>query len=300
LSASQIPVRANAIYAEVKRAYAELYLARATADLLTSQAPLLEATTDAASIRYTAGQSGQHDTVKSLVELSRLGVESVAWRERARIAETQLNALMGRAPDAPVPALDVTDGAPGVSDAEHLAVDANADILMAAAAIDREEAELGRLRGERRPDYVVGGGYMLQPGGAGAWTARAGITWPNAPWSRGRLDTQIAAQERRVAAARAQRDAIELNVRRAVREAAVHLDAARERVRLLETTVLPHITHAVDVATVAYRSNRGDYADLLDSERLLLTSRMDVVAAQAEVQRAVADVELAIGLVPEN
>ncbi len=301
LSEAQIAVRANAIYAEIKQAYAELSLVRATAELFAQQTPLLEATTDVASIRYTAGQSGQHDTVRSLVELSRLGVDGIEWRERARLAETQLNVLMGRAPDAPVPVLSAGEVlVPSASDAERVAVDTNPDLAMATATIAREEAELGRLRGERRPDYVVGGGYMLQPGGAGAWTARAGITWPNAPWSRGRLNTDIAAQEKRVEAARAQRDAIELGVRKGVRQAAVRLEAARDRVRLLDTTVLPRINQAVDVATVAYRSNRGDYADLLDSQRLLLTTRMELVAARADVQRAAADLELAIGVTPEN
>ena len=44
---------------------------------------------------------------------------------------------------------------------------------------------------ERRPDWMVQGGYMLTPGEAGAWTARVGMTWPTAPWATatvGRLD----------------------------------------------------------------------------------------------------------------
>jgi outer membrane protein TolC len=85
-----------------------------------------------------------------------------------------------------------------------------------------------------------------------------------------------------------------------VRQATVRLEAARDRVRLLETTVLPRINQAVDVATVAYRSNRGDYADLLDSQRMLLTTRMELVAAQADVQRALADLALATGVIGEN
>jgi outer membrane protein TolC len=300
LSESQIAVRANAILADVKQVYAELFLARATAALFDQQTPLLRATTDVASIRYTAGQSGQHDTVKSLVELSRVAVDAIEWRQRASLAETQLNVLMGRSPDTPVPPLAVDDTDVDPTDAERAAIAGNPELALATAAITREEAELARIRGERRPDFVVGGGYMLQPGTAGAWTARAGITWPNAPWSRGRLDSEAAVQEKRVETDRARRDALELNIRRGVHDAVVKLDAARQRVRLLETTVLPHITHAVDVATAAYQSNRGDYADLLDSQRLLLTTRMDAIAAQADVQRAAGDLESAIGIAPEN
>ena len=290
---AQVAVRARAIYAEITQAYAELFIARATADLFAQQTPLVRATVEVASIRYTAGQSGQYDTVKSLVELSRLGVDAIDWQQRAQLAELQLNVLMGRSPGTPVPPLApaeslVTDAA----ETERIALASHPELAMVQTTIEREEAELARIRGERSPDYVVGGGYMLQPGTAGAWTARAGITWPNAPWSRGRLTTEIAAQETRVEAARTQRNALELTIRRDIRQAAIKLDAARERVRLLETTVLPNLTQAVDVAIAAYQSNRGVYTDLLDSQRLLLTTRMDLIAAQTDVQRAAADLEL--------
>jgi outer membrane protein TolC len=171
---------------------------------------------------------------------------------------------------------------------------------MALAIVAREEAELARLVGERKPDFVVGGGYMLQPGGAGAWTARGGISWPNAPWSRGRLNTEIAAQQKRVEAARAHRDATLALVGQSVREATLRLDAARQRVELLEAAVMPHVEHDFDVARGSYAAGRAEFADLLESERSLLTTRMDVIAARGNVQRAIADVELAVGDIPEN
>ena len=141
---------------------------------------------------------------------------------------------------------------------------------------------------------------MLQPGGAGAWTARAAVTWPNAPWTRGRLNTTIDAHERRVVAAQAQRDAVTSAVRRAVHEALVHVEAARERVQLLESSVIPHIEHSFEVARIAYASDRGEFADLLDTQRVLLSTRMDVVSARADLARAVADLELALGDRPEG
>lgn len=301
LSQQQIAVRANGILNEVRQAYAELLLARATADLYRQQTPILENTAEAATLRYASGHAGQHDTVKSIVELSRLGADAIQWRERARVAETRLNVLLGRPPDAPIPDLAPVDATvPALSDAERIALDRNPEVAMASAEIAREEAELVRLRGERRPDFVVGGGYMLQPGGAGAWTARGGMTWPNAPWTRGRLNTSIEVQEKRLLAARAQRDAVTSAVRRAVHEALVRVDAARDRVRLLESSVIPHIEHAFDVARVAYASDRGEFADLLDTQRVLLSTRIEVVSARAELASAVADLEMALGDVPEN
>jgi len=301
MSQSQIAVRANEILNDVKQTYVELLLARATLSLYEQQTPILRDIADAATLRFASGHAGQHDTVKSVVELARLQVDSIEWHERTRIAEARLATLLGRDPGSPLPALAAADsGIPDMATAESTAAQRHPEVQMALATVAREESELARLVGERKPDFVVGGGYMLQPGGAGAWTARGGISWPNAPWSRGKLNTEIAAQQKRLDAARAHRDATLALVRQAVRQATVRLEAARQRAELLEAAVMPHVEHDFDVARLSYAAGRAEFADLLESERALLTTRMDVIAARADVQRAIADVELAVGDIPEN
>ena len=301
MSQAQIAVRANEIVNDVKQAYVELLLARATAALYDQQTPVLREMADAATLRYASGHVGQHDTVKSVVELARLQADAIEWRERAATAEARLATLIGDLSGDPLPPLAAADAVvPAAFTAEAAAVERHPEVLMASAVVSREEAELARLRGERKPDFVVGGGYMLQPGGAGAWTAQAGLTWPNAPWSRGKLNTEIDAQDKRVAAAQAHRDAIVAGVRRSVREASVRLDAARERAQLLETNVIPHAQHDFDVARTSYAAGRAEFADLLESQRALLSARMDVVMARAEVQRAIAEFNMAVGNFAEN
>jgi len=301
LSRDQIAVRANGILNEVKQAFADLLLAQGTADLFRQQRPVLEDTTETATLRYASGHSGQHDTVKSIVELSRLDADEIQWRERARIAQVRLTALLGRQPDTSIAVASPADGdVPALAEAERIALERHPEIAAASAEITREEAELARVRGERRPDFVIGGGYMLQPGGAGAWTARAAVTWPNAPWARAGLNTRIDAQEKRLAAAGAQREVVTAAVRRQVREARVHVEAAQDRIRVLESSVIPHLEHAWEVMRIAYTSDRGDFADLLDTERLLLTTRIEVVSALADLARAVADLQMAMGDLPET
>ena len=301
MSRRQIAVRANDILNDVKQTYVELLLARATVALYEQQTPVLRDIADAATLRFASGHAGQHDTVKSVVELARLQADAIEWRERARRAETRLTTLLGRGPESALPTLASADAEiPDMSTAESAAAQRHPEVQMALATTAREAAELARLRGERKPDFVVGGGYMLQPGGAGAWTARGGISWPNAPWSRGKLTTEIAVQEKRLDAARAHQDATVALVRQSAREAIVRFEAARQRVELLEAAVMPHVEHDFDVARASYAAGRAEFADLLESERALLTTRMDVIAARAGVQRAIADVELAVGDIPEN
>jgi cobalt-zinc-cadmium efflux system outer membrane protein len=296
MSTRQIAVRANEILNEVKQAYVDLAVARESSAIYAREGPLIQDLAEAATLRYAAGQTGQHHTVTALLDLTRLQMERIASDERARLAEARLNAALGRPQGHTIGPLAPVTSTVTVAEIEQLTVDRHPEIAMANASIAREEAELARLRNERRPDFVVGGGYMLMPGDAGAWTARAGVTWTNAPWSRGRLGAAIDAQVKRVAAASARRDALASTIRRTVREAAVRLAAAEQRAQLVESTILPQIEHAFELARAAYASGSGEFTEVLESRRLLLANEIELASARADVQRARADVESAGGV----
>jgi cobalt-zinc-cadmium efflux system outer membrane protein len=296
----EITVQANGILDEVRQAFAELALARDTLIVFERQAPVLKELAEAATVRYASGHGEQHDTVTPLVELARLQSNAITWRTRARIQEARLNALLGRAVDRPVEPLlpMVVTAVPFDAVTEALA--RHPAMALASAEIAREEAELARLQGERRPDFVVGGGYMLTPGDAGAWTARAGITWPNAPWSRKRLDADIEAQSRRVAAAAARRDAAASAIRRNLHEAQVQMDAARQRAELISSTLLPHVEHALDVSRAGYSAGRAEFGDVIDAQRIVLDMEVEYASARAAVALAFAGLDRAMGSVREE
>ena len=296
ISRQQIAVRAAQIVSDLRQAYIELALTRETFDLYARQTTLLQDLAETATLRYAAGEGPQHHTVTTVVEIAALERERIAADERAQAAEARLNTLLGRSVSQAVEALGLIVATISPADAEQLALTRHPEVAMTAAAVAREEAELVRLRGERRPDYVIGGGYMLMPGEAGAWTARAGLTWPNAPWSRGRLTASIDAQAKRVEAAKARYDVIAAQLRRTVREAVVRLAAAERQARLIESTVLPQIGHAFELARIAFAAGEGTFTEVLDTRRTLLSMELDYVSARANVARARADLETAAGV----
>ena len=296
----EITVRANDMLDEVRQAFAGLQLARDSLVIYERQVPVLRDLAEAATLRYASGHGEQHDTVTPLVELTRLQSDAITWRTRAKMEEVRLNALLGRSVDLPVEPLLPLVVTAIPFDAVNAALERHPAMALAATEVAREEAELRRLQGERRPDFVVGGGYMLMPGDAGAWTARAGITWPNAPWSRKRLDAGIEAQARRVFAATARRDAIVSGIRRGVQEAQVQIQAARERADLISTTLLPHVEHALEVSQAGYRTGRAEFADVIDAQRMVLEVGVQYVEARSAVSLALARLDLAMGSVREE
>ena len=295
LSRQGIAVRANTILSELKQAFVDLALARELTAFYDRQATLLEDVAEATALRYAGGQGAQHHTVATLVELTRLRQERIRADERIESAEARLNTSMGRPVSQPIERLAASETV-AIADAERIALERHPQVALAAAMVAREEAELVRLRGERRPDFVVGGGYMLMPGEAGALTVRGGITWPNAPWSRGRLEASADVQAKRIEAAKARQQSLAAEIRQAVRQAAIKLRAAERQVQLIESTVLPQVEHAFDLARVAYTGGEGAFADVLESQRMLLTVRLEHAEARASLARAKADLESAVGL----
>jgi len=296
LASRAVDVRAVAILSEIRSAYVDLATARATRGIYETQGQILEDMADASTVRYASGEGVQHHTVTALVDLTRLARDRLATDERVEAGEARLSRLLGRTPGTPIEPLAPLVNAAGGEDAERRALTGHPDVAAADALIVREEAELSRLRGDQRPDYVIGGGYMLMPGGAGAWTARAGVTWPNAPWTKGRLSAQVDAQAKRVDAAKAQREAVVARIRHDVRQASIRIAAAQRQAELLESTVLPQAEHAFELARVAYAGGQGPFMDALESRRLLATTQLELIEARATVSRALADLESVVGL----
>jgi outer membrane protein, heavy metal efflux system len=296
----QITVEANAILDEVRQAFAALALARETLVIYDRQVLVLRDLAEAATVRYASGHGEQHDTVTPLIQLTRLQSGAITWRTRARTEEARLNTLLGREVDLPVEPLLPLVVTAVPFDAVTAALERHPAMALAAAEIAREEAELARLQGERRPDFVVGGGYMLTPGDAGAWTARAGVTWPNAPWSRKRLDAEIEAQALRITAATARRDAVASGIRRSVHEAQVQMDASRQRAELISSTLLPHVEHALEGSRAGYSAGRAEFADVIDAQRMVLEVEVEYAEARSAVALALAGLDRAMGSVREE
>ena len=136
---------------------------------------------------------------------------------------------------------------------------------------------------------------MLMPNQTDGVLARVGVTWPKAPWSRGKIDARVAEQTAAVEGAKARERALENTVRLGVQEGFVRAKAAQDRAVLLRTTVIPQSEQTLDVSRVAYQTDRVDFQSLIDNERTVLAAQLDYFRALSDFNQALADLERAIG-----
>ena len=298
LSLAAVAVEARDVIDEVKRVYAELFLARRDMGIHHANLNLLRQIVDVSEAKYVSGGRSQHDSLKAVVELSRLYEHFVLLGEQERLAQARLNTLLDRAPDTLIgvllqPKEEVP--LPPLADLQRLAID-QPDLQSARLVVERAEAVLAAERQENKPDFFVKGGYMLMPNMPDSWTAVVGITWPTAPWSRGKFAARVNEAEAALATVRARYANTESTVRLAVDTAYVRAQAARERAALLRTSVVPQTDQMLAVSHVAYQTNQADLLAVIDNQRLLLDAERSFYRALNDLEQARADLERAVGV----
>jgi outer membrane protein, heavy metal efflux system len=297
-SSNEIAVRAREVLNQVKRAYADLFVSRQAIAVHQAGVDLLRQIADLTTARYGAGRGAQQDALKTVLEMSRLHNDLVMLDEQVQLATVTLNTLLNRPADAPIGELLATTDdrpVPPVSELQRVALEQHPELRGAQIDVERAEAALAVANRDYKPDFMVGGGYQLMPRSVGAWTATVGMTWPGAPWARGRLDAAKAQAVADIAAAKARQEVAVTAIASAVQQAYVRVTSARTRVLLLRTSVVPQSQQMVEAARIAYENNRGDAEALLDHQHATLDAQLQYFRALSDLEQARADLERAVG-----
>jgi cobalt-zinc-cadmium efflux system outer membrane protein len=298
LAESDLAIRARDVVNQVKQAYASLFIARKAIQVHLDSVELLRQIADVSQAKYTTGRISQQDVLKPVVELSRLHTDIIMFDEQAKLATARLNILLNRVPETPIgPLVEPQEQAvlPATADLQRLALERQPELQRTRLEVERAEAELASVRGDYKPDFSVQGGYMLQPRMPDAWMGRVGITWPKAPWSRGKIDARVAEHTAAIQAMKARAQAMENMVRLAVQEAYVRAKSAQDRAVLLRSTIRPQSQQTLEVSRVAYQTDRVDFQAVIDNQRVLLAVNLDYFRALSDFTQALADLERAVG-----
>ena len=297
-ASNDIAVRARDVIDQVKRAFTHLFVARQAVAIHQAGVGLSRQIADLTTARYVAGRGGQQDTLKAVLDISKLHADLITLDEQVLLSAAQLNILLNRDPAASIGELSVPadlDPLPPLEDLQRRALVGHPELRGARLDEERAEAALAVANREYKPDFMVGGGYQLMPRTVGAWTASVGLTWPNAPWSRGALDAKKAETMAEIEAARAREQTVASAIRLSVQQAYVRAASAAARASLLVTTVIPQSQQVLEVSRVAYQSERGDIVGLVEQQHGLLEMQLDYYRALGDVAEARADLEYAVG-----
>lgn len=245
--------------------------------------------------RYSGGLAAQADAVRALSERTMLRGELISLAAQLRTADAQVNALLARAPDAPLAAptaLRAPAGEPQFASLATRLRDRNADLAVDSARLSAAERSREATYRNRYPDFAVGISPIQKGNRLADWEVMFEVT---IPLQQGTRRAQEREAEAMVAAAAARREA---TVQRALGElgtALAQLTGAREMARLTESSLLPQARVNLQSALAAYENGKVDFAALLEAERQVRQQRLALLAAQVEAQMRLAEIERLIG-----
>jgi outer membrane protein TolC len=250
----------------------------------------------AARARYeTGGPLGDF----TRAELEGARTEAEIERERGMIAEARvrLNGLLARPAGAPLGAPQ--QGEPRTTalapdQAEALAAARSPEVLMAdrmeksaraaASAADREASV---------PMFSAGFSTFLpvndMPVGYGLSFSMS------LPWAWGAAAARAQSAEQKALAGRAAADGARLRMRTDAAMALAAVRAAERRYLILRDTASPAAQRAVEATRAGYASRGADILMWLDAARMALDVDLDLAMARGDLDRALADLDLAAG-----
>ncbi len=279
-----------------KVAYSQYWYA-GQAQAVTEQLRALMADLEqVARARYGSGLAPQQDAIKAQTELTTMRSDLVMFTSERRQAAARLNGVLARPADAPLANPRELRPVPQRAlDFAGLVRDAgtnNPTLALTMAQINTAERNAELMRASRVPDLGVGLGLIQQGTRLTDYEVMLEI---NIPWQSDVIRANVNEAQAMSGAASARRDAAALQLQSELGQNWAALDALREQGQILRSTLLPQVELTFESALVGYQTGRVDFATLLDAQRQIRRTRLDLLKVELEQQMKLAEIERLVG-----
>lgn len=258
---------------------------------------LMRGVEETARRRYAAGLAAQQDVLRAQVEITALEGEIAQMASDLHGQQARLNYLLGRPPEAPLATPETLPALPAIDRPRHRALEDrlrenNPARRAEAARVVAAERAREVARDARLPDYRLGLGAVQMGNKIAEWELMLEV---NIPLQRTPRQAMLREAEAMAQAARARASAVEAEAKAELAHAIGEYQAARQQEKLAAASLAPQAEVAFQSALAAYENGRGEFAGLLDAQRLLRQARLSRVKAHADAQLRIGEIEKAVG-----
>ncbi|HTH25479.1 MAG TPA: TolC family protein [Vicinamibacterales bacterium] len=279
----------------VRRAYFALVGSNRRVALADDIVGLATRVREAAQARFNAGDVPRLELVQAELALVESENEASAARGEARAATGELNVLLAQPIDTSiVPADDLSRGGlPSLDAAIALATGANADLIVLDRQIAEQTARRDLAVALKSPDVTAGAAYTYdaQPEFSQGYRASVALTVPLFT----RHNAAVAVEDAELARLKAAREATAIELGGTVAAALARATAARDQLLRSTAESLPRAQEVERMAQDSYSSGQSGLVTLLQALQFTRDVRRRNLDAGTEYQRALADLERAIG-----
>lgn len=249
-----------------------------------------------ARARYGGGLAPQQDVVKAQTELTSLRTDLIMLTSERRQAAARLNGVLARPADAPLAEprelRPLPQGAQDFAALTRAVADRSPSLAVNQAQIAAAERNAQLMRASRIPDLGVGAA-VIQKGTR--LTDYELMLEVNIPWQTDVIRANVNEAQTMSEAAAARRDATATQLQSELGQNWAALDALREQGDVVRATLLPQVQLTYESALSSYQTGRVDFATLLDAQRQLRRTRLDLLKIELDQQMRLAEIERIVG-----
>ncbi len=281
---------------QVKKTFALLYRNYMNVKTLERSVAYLEQIYLVSSRQYAVGAAAQAHVLRTQVELARAEEQLRVQKDEVSIAEARLNTLLDRPVDArlgvPV-SIDIEVSSLEYDSLVDLARRSQPYLQSVRQEVKLAEQQVSAARQHYFPDVLLKMMQIERDMDVSDQKFMVGISVPL--WFVGKQNELVREAQARLDGATARYHAAENEEWLRIYEAHVQVKSRSRTVQLLEDAILPQAKANLRAALTAYETNQMNFQNLLDSEKILISSELEYYRAQAELFSAAADLEKAVG-----
>jgi cobalt-zinc-cadmium efflux system outer membrane protein len=282
------------ILTQTSKAFTDLLKAQKLVALNNELVDISKKSLRAVSERVQAGKVSPIEKTKAQVEFSTAKIGLERAKNERDIARRNLTATWGGTEPEFQLALGSLEEFSSVPSMETLLleIDQNPDLARWGTELSQRQAVVEYERSKSMPDVSLEAGYRrLEESNDNAIIF--GISIPLQFFDRNQGG--IAEARHRLSKAKAQKKAIEIQLKNNLAKSHRALMLAHSELVSLKTQVVPGAQSAYDAMTEGYRFGKFGFLEVLDSQRTLFQARIQYLGALANYHHSVADVERLTG-----
>ncbi len=246
--------------------------------------------------RYGSGLTPQQDVIKAQTELTSLRTDLIMLSSERRQAAARLNGVLARPADAPLAEprelRPLPERALDFAALTRAAGERSPALAVNTAQISAAERNAQLMRASRIPDLGVGAAVIQKGTRLTDYELMVEI---NIPWQTDIIRANVNEAQAMSDAAAARREATATQLQSELGQNWASLDALREQGEIVRSTLLPQVQLTFQSALSSYQTGRVDFSTLLDAQRQVRRTQLDLLKIELEQQMRLAEIERIVG-----
>ncbi|MGB2661745.1 MAG: TolC family protein [Candidatus Omnitrophota bacterium] len=287
----------------VKLVYYDLSWTDKAVQVTREEKTILEGLETVARRKYESNRTPQQDVIKAQVEITKLINELLILRRNRKTLKAKMNSILNRQEDLPIRTVSDISAEPftqKLDDLREMARTSRQELLTAELGVEKAKYERSLAEFDFVPDVTLGFDYIrvgdgytnLSNDGNDAWMGTLAI---NVPIWADKVGAHLKEKKAAVKASILNYEDVKNKVVFNVEDLYFKITTYWETILLYENALVPQAEQSFNAARTGYETGRVDFLNWLDSERMLLRTRLAYYRAITDYLKSIALLERAVG-----